>query len=368
MTDADPVDVDALTTGLTGRLADGRRRLLRELVERGYSAEELREAVADDRLAVLLLEQVLRETASLTAEEVATACDVDVTEVLRVHRLLGLSSRAIDEPVFVEETCEAMRIVQAVQSYGLSQPAVDAVLGVLGQRMWQLAADVLIIVGDELARPGDSEYELAHRYADAARVLAPMTMPIVACVFEAHLQERMREIFVTADDAEHGALRATTDVAVAFIDVVGFTRLGERVEADELKSVAARLADVVFGTLGDGPVRLVKTVGDATLLMSRDTTALVDVLAKAFSAVASGADLPALHAGISVGRAYVGGADVYGAPVNLASRLADLAPSGRIWAAEPVVAACPRFAWREHGAERVKGAASPVAVFELMLE
>ncbi|MDQ1460182.1 MAG: hypothetical protein QOI08_1666, partial [Actinomycetota bacterium] len=57
--------------GLDGRLRAGRERLVRELIARGYSIETLRSAHAEDRLAVLLLEDALRSSASLTARDVA---------------------------------------------------------------------------------------------------------------------------------------------------------------------------------------------------------------------------------------------------------------------------------------------------------
>jgi len=148
------------------------------------------------------------------------------------------------------------------------------------------------------------------------------------------------------------------------VDVVGFTELGERVEAGELKAIAARLAEAA-SSLIEPPVRLVKTVDDAILLMSRETGPLLDVLAKLMSRLADDRDLPAVHVGVARGPAHVGGADVYGAPVNLASRLTDLAPTRRVWADEPVVATSrDSTRWHVRGPTTVKGLQAPVIVFE----
>jgi adenylate cyclase len=352
--------------GLDGRLRAGRERLVRELIARGYSIETLRSAHAEDRLAVLLLEDALRSSASLTARDVALDTGFDVSEVLQTWHLLGLGTVGSDEPAFDDLACEAMRTMTLTREYGLSQAARDELLVVLGRHMWQLAADLEVIVGNELGRPGDTEYELAHRYADAGRVLAPTAIPLVSAVFAAHLRERMRDIFVTAEEAEVGALRATTNMAVAFVDVVGFTSLGERVDAGELKSIATRLV-AVADDIVELPVRVVKTVGDALLLMSRDPTTLVATLAAINRAAAAHPLLPAVHSGVAYGTAHVGGADIFGAPVNLASRITDLAHAGTIWAAQSVVelTAPSDLAWTPRGEHAVHGCMDPIVVFEL---
>ena len=326
-------ETEQLLTDLDGPLRNGRAKLVAELFEQGYTAGELREAIAADRLAVLPLERVLREAATLSAVQVASDTGLDAGEVMRLTRLLGLPATGIDEAAFGEDMRDALRGLRVGRDAGLSQAAIDQLLTALGHHMWPLVADILIILGNELARPGDTEYELAHRYADTARLFEPAASSVVTSAFKAHLRDRMGDIFVTPEEAEDGALRAMADVAVAFVDVVGFTALGERVDAGELKSIASRLASVAINIV-EPPVRLVKIVGDAILLMSRDTQALCDALVKIVDSAAADPDLPPIHAGAACGEAHIGGGDVYGMPVNIASRLTDLAPSRKIWATD----------------------------------
>jgi adenylate cyclase len=347
------------------RSAEGRARLLAELTELGYSPAELDQAIAQDRLAVLLLQQVFRNLASFTASDVARESGAAEAEVLRMWRLLRRRSVAPDEQVFDSHACEAMRVVQSARNYGVSQQAIDELLSVLGHRMWQLAADLLIILGNEFARPGDTEYELAHRYADAAAVFATATEPMVSSAFNAHFRDRLQEIFVSPAEAYDGSLRATTDVTVAFVDVVGFTALGQRVEARELKTVAARLVDLATDVI-EAPVWLINTVGDAILLMSRDSTALAGALAAILERAAATTTLPPVHAGAACGDAHVGGGDVYGAPVNLASRLTDLAPARRLWTTADLAArTASACSWRPLGPRSIRGSSESVEVFEL---
>jgi adenylate cyclase len=263
---------------------------------------------------------------------------------------------------FDEFSCEAFQTVKLARAYGLSQAAIDEMLVVLGRHMSRLAADLEVIVGTELGRPGDTEYELAHRYADGARVLTPSAAALVAGAFTAHLRDRMRDIFVTAEEAEFGSLRAVAEVAVAFVDVVGFTSLGERVDAGELKSIATRLVDFAEAAMTPG-VRLVKNLGDAILLVSRDAPEMLRVLVAINEAVRSDPEVPPVHCGVAYGVAHLGGADVYGAPVNRASRITDLAPSGEVWADAAVVQVCDTGRWTSLGSRELKGAEAPVEVF-----
>ena len=57
------------------------------------------------------------------------------------------------------------------------------------------------------------------------------------------------------------------DQTIAFADLVGFTELGETVAVEELSDVAGNLSRLA-GELVDPPVRLVKMIGDAVMLVS----------------------------------------------------------------------------------------------------
>ena len=72
-----------------------------------------------------------------------------------------------------------------------------------------------------------------------------------------------------ADRLRTEGLPGSRPMAVAFADLVGFTRLGEEVAIEELERVANRLAALVADVV-DPPVRFVKTIGDAAMLVSPD--------------------------------------------------------------------------------------------------
>src|SRR5205085_2054057 len=78
---------------------------------------------------------------------------------------------------------------------------------------------------------------------------------------------------IGADERAAGALPAAREVGVAFADLVGFTALGEELPPAALGEVAERLG-VLAADRAQPPVRLVKTIGDAAMLVSPDPAAL----------------------------------------------------------------------------------------------
>src|SRR5439155_26567533 len=82
--------LDELLAEVEGPLRSGRERLVNELLDQGYDAATLREAQRQDRLAVLLLDDAMHESAVLSAREVADVCRMGVDDVLRASRLLGM--------------------------------------------------------------------------------------------------------------------------------------------------------------------------------------------------------------------------------------------------------------------------------------
>ena len=65
------------------------------------------------------------------------------------------------------------------------------------------------------------------------------------------------------------------EISVGFCDLVGFTRLGEGVPAADLGAIATRLA-ALAADVAEPPVRLVKTIGDAVMLVAPEPAPLLD--------------------------------------------------------------------------------------------
>lgn len=106
------------------------------------------------------------------------------------------------------------------------------------------------------------------------------------------LRHMMETEAVNAGERAAGKpLPGARQVSVAFADLVGFTKLGELVSPEELGQLANRLADLARD-LTDPPVRFIKTIGDAVMLVSPDPVALLDTVLKLVEVVDTDNDFP----------------------------------------------------------------------------
>jgi adenylate cyclase len=154
---------------------------------------------------------------------------------------------------------------------------------------------------------------------------------------------------------------------VCFADLIGFTRLGEELPAEELGAVGGRLGELAAEIVRP-PVRLVKLIGDAAMVVSRETDPVLDAaLALIEAADAEGEDFPQLRAGVARGEAVAHGGDWYGRPVNLASRVTQIARPASVLATAEVTEAASDDAWTWSRAVRrhLRGIRGEVALFRL---
>jgi adenylate cyclase len=128
--------------------------------------------------------------------------------------------------------------------------------------------------------------------------------------------------------------------------------------------VAGRLVELA-GDLTSPPVRLVKEIGDAVMLVSPEVEPLLDVALELVRAAdEQGEDFPQLRAGVAAGPAINRGGDWYGHTVNLASRLTGVARPGSVLVDESVKEAVDGdYRWSFAGQRRLKGIHDPVKLY-----
>ncbi len=347
------------------REREARRELLGELHEAGVGLDELRRAVAEQRLPLLRVEVELGGEGRYTPGELAAQVGVEVEALERHRQALGLPVADPQARVLSDEDLEAARRARALSEAGLEEADALEFLRVVGQATSQVAAAVRAMVGESLVRPGDTELELGRRLAEFARAQGPGLGTTLEYAVNLHLREQLRGDVITGAERSAGAiLPGAREVAVCFADLVGFTRLGSAVGVDELGAVAGRLASLA-ADVAQPPVRLVKTIGDAAMLVSPEAPPLLDAaLALVEAADAEGEAFPQLHAGIASGPALNRGGDWYGHTVNLASRVADTARPASVLATGEVHDALEdAYRWSFAGERRLKGIKHPVTLF-----
>jgi adenylate cyclase len=301
-----------------------------QLADAGVSEERLLAAVEEDRLAVLPAELVLGGDAPYTLTDVAREAGLESSYLRRLWLAFGRPNPRHGERAFTDADLEEALIFRALLDAGLPRDGVVQVARTLGHSMMTSALAVRELVATSFLNSGDSEYELATRYQRAAEELGPLVAPLLGHELLVHIREIIRREAVSQAERKSGTIEGTRSVTVGFGDLVNFTKLGGELPAEELGHIAGRLAEIA-ARCATGPVHLVKTIGDAVMLVSEETEPLLDALLALLAAVKrEGADFPALRAGAAHGRAVSRGGDWFGAPVNLASRLTGVAKPGTL--------------------------------------
>jgi adenylate cyclase len=234
---------------------------------------------------------------------------------------------------------------------------------VLGRGMARYVDAITALVGQSALEDAAGEHEVAARLEAISKTLLPLAGPWLAHVFGLHLREALRQEVVTAEQLASGRIDTGRDCAVAFADLVGFTELGETIPVEELGSVAVRLSRLAEQVI-EPPVKIVKEIGDAVMMISPQPSALVEGALRLVEGSDGQDGLPAIRAGVAYGPAVNRWGDWYGSTVNVASRLTARARPSSVLATEAVRAAADDgYDWSYAGEKKLKGLSAPVKAF-----
>jgi adenylate cyclase len=355
---------EGLLDGLEGDARTERLALLEQLAAEGVPMPELRRTTASGSIILLPADRVIVGPERYTAAEVAELSGVDIEFLTAARRAMGLPIPDPDEPVYTEGELDSARRTLAAREAGISDEDILELLRVLGRGLSQAAEALRALPLKLVLEPGISESELAHRYGEAAAQLYPLVDPLISNVLALHLRHTAQSEVISAMERSGGRLPGSREVAVCFADLVGFTRLGEEVEPEELGHLAARL-EALASDAAEPPVKLVKTIGDAAMLTAPEAKPLLNAALNLIDAAnAEGEDFPQLRAGAAVGLALPRAGDWFGRPVNLASRITAVARPGSVLVErEARESAGDAYAWSFAGERRLRGIRGSVPLF-----
>ena len=359
-------EAEGLLDGLSGKAREARLGLLEDLAEDGVPLEELKRAVEEDRLVLLPVERVFEEgTERYTAQEIAACAGLEDDFLVRLMRALGAPIPAGEERVYGEADLEAAKRAKLFLDAGLPEDGVLDTSRIIGISMANLADANRDLVGEVFTEPGVDERELAQRYAAAAQTMSPLLGETLLHAYRIHLREAIRQAVISEAELAEGRLSGSDEVTIAFADLVGFTRLGESLEIEQIGELTGRLFTLA-SEAARPPVRLVKMIGDAAMFSSREAVPLLDSVLSLVDA-AGHEELPSLRAGVAHGQALSRGGDWYGRPVNLAARITGFARPDTVVVAQDVMDAVESadendFRFSFAGRRRFKGIEGEVPV------
>ena len=174
--------------------------------------------------------------------------------------------------ILTDADLEAARRIKAFRDAGLPEDGMLQVARTIGMGTARIAEANRELMIRTLMQPGDTERDLALRFAAAAEHMLPLFEPTLLYALRAHMLEQIRRDVIGAADLASGEIGGTAERTVCFADLVEFTRLGEEIAPEELGSVAGRFEEMA-SAVAEPPVRLVKMIGDAAMLVSAERRA-----------------------------------------------------------------------------------------------
>lgn len=165
----------------------------------------------------------------------------------------------------------------------------------------------------------------------------------------------------------------TDNLTIAFVDIKGFTNRTSTRSREDNQDLLARFSDLVRPLAAVFGGSIVKSIGDAFLMTFRSPTdALHCSMAIQDRLAGINASMPAsqryeVRLALSVGEVRVEQGDVFGEPVNIASRIEALADGGDIFFSEAVYLSMNKseVPFKAVGSHRLKGIPEPVQIFRV---
>ena len=308
-----------------------------------------------------LEEAIMGEPPELTADEVAGGAGITIEEARRLWRALGFAD-ARDERAFTESDLRAVALLMsAVDSEAISFDLAVQLTRAVGQTIsrladWQVTAlasrveEIVAPDGDETPPmgaahggsmagaevDGDTD-EVQQRMQAALGLVDSVGVPFETLIIYAwrrHLAAALARVASVPTTTSAAAGRdddpLSQQMSVGFADLVGFTARSNEMKQQDIGDMVERFEgrchDLVAGQGG----RVVKTLGDSVLFVAETPEAAVEIGLGIIEAIGADRRLPDVRVGVATGGLVLRLGDVFGPPVNLASRLMTAARRNRL--------------------------------------
>jgi adenylate cyclase len=273
---------------------------------------------------------ILGEDPVYSASEVAERTGVTLEQASRLWRALGFPDRGL-EVAFTASDAEAVSTLVSQVDGGLIDFDMAVTLTrAVGQTMARLADWEVATLVHRVQEIEGGDEATGSRARAGLHLIEHMNEPferLLVYVWRRHLAAAVARVeALGANDADLRSVPMT----VGFADIVGFTELSNELTqsriGDMVELFESRCADVVAGQRG----RVIKTLGDAVLFVNDDPIRAYDTAEGIITVVGRDSRMPDVRVGLASGSAVMRPGDVFGPPVNPASRLTGVARRNRV--------------------------------------
>ncbi len=358
------------------RPADIQRvRLAEALKASGVSFEGLRKAVDDGHLSFAFIDLLFPEPVSFTSrtyQEATAQHGLTPGDVQLIHEAVGLPVPEMEDRV--REDDEAMfPIGQMVKGMGMDSSVMARVLRVYGENMRRVAQAepqfYHAYIEEPMVASGMSETQMRELASQLSTQLLQQAESLILWLYRRHREHfTMEHLVEHAESAlEQAGLtppREAKPPAIAFLDLVGYTRLTEEQGDDAAAELAASLGGFVQSHSRRHGGRPVKWLGDGVMFYFPSAEEAVRC-ALEMVREAPAAGLPQAHVGVNAGSVVFRDGDYFGRTVNIAARIAAQAGAGQVLVSEDIASLGEPdgISYRELGSFVLKGLAEPATLF-----
>jgi len=317
--------------------------------EQGQEAVQL---LAVDRI---LMPGEMRYTRAELVEKVG----FDLDEARRYRRALGFPDTADDERALTDADVEALRTLKGLIDQGVVAPEVALQQArVFGQSLSRMAdsqvATLRSRVEEPLRKAGATDQEVADAVTTVTAAMLPTIEKLVTYLWRRHLAAAAQRQLYFGPDAATGH----ETLAVGFADMVGFTAISQQMDEHELAEVVDRFESVAFDTIAAYGGRVVKMIGDEVMYVTDDAASGAMIAMTLAEVYGDDEAMPDVRVGLATGPVLAREGDYFGPPVNLASRIVNIAYAGSAVVSDEVHEALEgddRFGWKALRPRRLKG-------------
>lgn len=267
---------------------------------------------------------LLGEPPSLTRVEVAQQAGVHQDVADQLWSLLGFPTQTDESVAFTPADVHALILTNDLVTLGVLSPERQAALvRTWGRSYARLAEWQTTLLADVALESGAAELD---QVATLAEEVVPRVEELQSYIWRRHLASaasRMLAVEAVGSPVSH--------LAVGFVDIVGYTSHSKTLAEAELVAWLEHFESECAVLVNDGGGRIIKNIGDEVLFVANDPVSAAEI---ALLMTERGMDIddsfPLVRAGLAYGEVVSRLGDVFGATVNIASRVTTLARPGAV--------------------------------------
>jgi adenylate cyclase len=266
---------------------------------------------------------LLGEPLTLDRADVERLSGVPADVARDVWSAMGFPEIPYGEKAFTHRDVAALTTASELLELGIVDLDTTLVMArAMGQSLARLAEAQVDVLRARSAglEVDDALAELATRADEVLPKLDHLVVFMWRRQFAAAVQRSIATV------REHGM----PVLAVGFLDLVGFTKSSRTWDASQLERTLERFERATSLRVTNAGGRVIKTLGDGVLYTTDRAIDAVGVALDTVEQHEAEEDLPSVRGGVACGPVLVRLGDVFGEPVNLASRLSSEARPGSL--------------------------------------